>query len=407
MSRVRSQYEIERSALAHASAQHAALAARVERAKRNYRAQGLVASRDVPAVKSIVGMNSSQVRQEIDRLSAALHQSEQAASGELDGRCRSAYEDAFAAAKAQMSKGRPTAILGEQVIERTERRRERPATAPDRTLDDAITSAAETTDRIIGRLADRAPAASRDRVIDLASMVGEATSAAQIERIVMTLRGEVEKANQAATEAKARSDQVDRWHERLHHVQQPEARDLEERIRRLDPDSPWPGGLAEQIERELVDAEREDERRTALQATRAALATLGYGVSDDFSEEAFSQGSLVTIPSRTEHMVRVRERRGSLLMDVVRVVGEPAADSDLAAEQALCDSLEQLKAEASRNGVALVMTAEPASGDLDRVERQLPTSSRGSDVPRAADRGGAKRSRSRGGSAAKAKENRR
>lgn len=365
MSRIRSKYEIERDALVSAQARYIALEARLRREANVLAGQGLDLDRILPKSTSIAGLSSTAIRVKAERLERDLEAAQAEAAVHLDHRCQTAFDEAFAAAKARLSAERIGPRLGEQRLEPGD------SATPARSAPDfsaQIKSAQEDLTRVLARVHERAPATARTRVASLAALLGQATNQGEVERVVLAVRSAVQDANDQARELLVRQRQIDRWTERLHLIEGDAAVEQRERLQRLNRTLPWSHELHTAIEAEIVEAENDYDRARALDATKQALASMGYQIADDFTQETFaSSGSLAGIPDRAEHQLRIRERSGEILMDVVRVAGPLDLEEDREAEQTVCDSLPLLTDNARALGVTLQAQAWPASGEVEHI----------------------------------------
>jgi hypothetical protein len=119
-----------------------------------------------------------------------------------------------------------------------------------------------------------------------------------------------------------------------------------------------------------ASAIREQDRIFALDATRTVLEELGYELGEDFvTVVASSEGVLLPLAVSPEHGVRVRERSGELMFNVVRFdeSGGTNQAQDVTAAAAFCEGFAEIVEHVGSHGVELkrVVHFDPGSGHLE------------------------------------------
>jgi hypothetical protein len=222
---------------------------------------------------------------------------------------------------------------------------------------------------IVGRLPGETTADVFERCEQLVAAIGAAESTARGDVLLTALRTEVQGARERSETVARNRNELDRLYRMLDGLEGEEASSLRGYLRGCPLDDPLPGDLAPRVERVRDDAVRELDRHFALQVTREVLEEQGYALGEDFVTVVVSaDGAVLPLAASRRHGVRVRERAGQLLFNVVRF-DQTEADGaeDGEASTAFCKSFDAIAERAGENGLSLteVVHFEPGSGHVE------------------------------------------
>jgi len=179
-------------------------------------------------------------------------------------------------------------------------------------------------------------------------------------------------------------EQLDRLYPELEGLEGAEVASLRGLLRRLPLDVPLPSDLALRVEQARQDAIHEQNRRFALQITREVLEEQGFPLGKDFvTVIASADGVVLPLAASRRHGVRVRERAGQLLLNVVRFERPSVGGDDVESPSAFCESFETIVHRAGANGLSMtrVVHVEPGSGYVD-VRSEESSFERTDEVPK-------------------------
>lgn len=366
--------------LRRANAALTELASEARVAEATYGSLGIV----LPASRSAVGDEPEQVDAVASRLEADI--------AEVRARLDSAVVRARTEHVTRLAASVLTSIAPTTPIALLEPRAPKAKADANRRVDSAL--------RILeGLSADAAP----ERVEGCEKLVRSLASAhdpARREVLLAALRSEVQAERERADLVARNRATIDRLHALLDGLEGDEVERLRGMLRGLPLDATLPGDLDRRVDDVRTAAMRAQDRAFALHSTREALERQGYALGEDFATVvATDAGALLPLAGTRRHGVRVRERAGRLLFNVVRFDPEGRLDDreDLEAAEAFCASFTELTEETRRNGVELdVLTHLPAgSGHIELRREEHPVAA-GAELRRRAERPRS-RTRARGG----------
>lgn len=320
---------------------------------------------DVPAAPT-VPRTADAIERAATELRSAVRRADESLESALAAERRAAYEDAFREASLRAGEGGQiqTYRASEIIDVRSS------ATA-------GVTAAAGSTPahdlqvtlaRVLSRLPDRARPATNDEVARLVTMVAEASTPRQQERVLDRLRQVVQDEQDAQRRATENGKRVDALLARLDGAPGESAARLRGYLRAFDPTERLPLEIEAQVEdaaKELSDEERQD----VLGAVKAWFEAEGYDIDGPFGELG-DDGILVDHPVSADHAVLVRQRGASLLLNVVRFDDQlernPA--QDLEAEETVCTDLASLVERAAGLGINLRVEQHAADGNIQVMD---------------------------------------
>lgn len=154
-------------------------------------------------------------------------------------------------------------------------------------------------------------------------------------------------------------------------------------LRGLPVDKDLPADLRSRVVAARQEAVLAADREFALAAASAALSSEGYRLGEDFvTIVATPDGALVPLDTSPRHAVRIRERDGQLLFNVVRFDEQGNTDppSDGAAAESFCTSYDRVMSKLATMGVASKHELRYAAGSSHlEVRRQTSPFSRATD----------------------------
>lgn len=228
--------------------------------------------------------------------------------------------------------------------------------------------------RVIGRLPGDALPATVAMCERLVSDIG-AASLPRGEILLTALRTEVQAARDRGAMVSKNREAIERLYRELDGLESAEVSALRGYLRGIPLDTPLPPDLASLVERARDAAFREQDRQFALQVTRDVLEEQGYRLDEDFvTVVASADGAVLPLAASKGHGVRVRERAGQLLFNIVRFGKTSDESEDDAASAAFCESFETIVHQSSDNGLAMtrVVHIEPGSGRVEVRDEQSP-----------------------------------
>lgn len=229
--------------------------------------------------------------------------------------------------------------------------------------------------RIVGRLPGDASPESVERCEQLVGEVSSLGSEARRAVLLTALRTEVQSARDRSETVSMNRDEVARLYRQLDGLDGDEVSAVRGYLRGLPLDAPLPSGLAARVERVREDALRAQDRRFALQVTRDVLEEQGYALGEDFvTVVASADGAVLPLAASRRHGVRVRERAGQLLFNVVRFDKTEDGASDDDAATAFCQDFETIVHRADQSGLSMtrVVHFEPGSGHVEMRDDESP-----------------------------------
>jgi len=312
-----------------------------------------------PAIRS----SSSGDPDAIDALAQHV-ESEVAASR---GRAQDAIAEVRArhleeSASALLASLRPTEPLAEL---------KRPASA----TGEAVGSQIEDALRIVRRLPGDASSESVERCEQLVATLSEVGSDTRENVLLTALRTEVQSARNRSQITSTNRDELSCLYCQLDGLDGDEVRSVRGYLRGLPLDVQLPPGLGARVEKVRQEALREQDRQFALQVTREALEEQGYALGEDFvTVVASADGAVLPLAASRRHGVRVRERAGQLLFNVVRFDKTEDGCSDHDAATAFCHEFETIVHRADQSGLAMsrVVHFEPGSGHMELRNDESP-----------------------------------
>lgn len=194
-----------------------------------------------------------------------------------------------------------------------------------------------------------------ERCEQLAAAVGAASTGAQADTLLVALRSEAQVAAQRAQLVGANRDTVEELHAMLDGLDGERVELMRGHLRGLRLDAPMPADLVDRVVSARDQAARERDQRFALEVTREVLEGQGYALGEDFvTIVASREGALLPLSGSGRHGVRVRERSGQLLFNVVRFDPEDLhAHEDTAATTAFCETFDEIVGRAESRGLAM------------------------------------------------------
>lgn len=236
-----------------------------------------------------------------------------------------------------------------------------------RQIDDAL--------RVIARLPGDVPtdivAACERLVADISS----AESSTRGDVLVTALRAEVQAARDRSEMVSGNREAIERLYRELDGLEGADVSTLRGDLRGLPLDTPLPEDLAARVARVREAAVREQDRRFALQVTRDVLEEQGYALGEDFvTVVATSDGAVLPLAASRGHGVRVRERAGQLLFNIVRFDKTSDESEDDAVATAFCDSFQTIVHRSGESGLSMtrVVHLEPGSGRVEVRDEPSP-----------------------------------
>ncbi len=229
--------------------------------------------------------------------------------------------------------------------------------------------------RIVRRLPGDATPESVERCEQLVADVGSVGSEARGAVLLTALRAEVQTARDRSETVSTNRDELARLYRQLDGLDGDEVSAVRGHLRGLPLDAPLPAGLAARVESIRQAALRDQDRRFALQVTREVLEEQGYALGEDFvTVVASADGAVLPLAASRRHGVRVRERAGQLLFNVVRFDKTDDGSSDDEAATAFCQDFETIVHRADQNGLSMtrVVHFEPGSGHMEVREDESP-----------------------------------
>jgi hypothetical protein len=229
--------------------------------------------------------------------------------------------------------------------------------------------------RIVRRLPGDATPESVERCEQLVADVGSVGSEARGAVLLTALRAEVQAARDRSETVSTNRDELARLYRELDGLDGEEVSAVRGHLRGLPLDAPLPAGLAARVEGVRQEALHEQDRRFALQVTREVLEEQGYALGEDFvTVVASADGAVLPLAASRRHGVRVRERAGQLLFNVVRFDKTDDGSSDDEAATAFCQDFETIVHRADQNGLSMmrVVHFEPGSGHMEVREGESP-----------------------------------
>jgi hypothetical protein len=229
--------------------------------------------------------------------------------------------------------------------------------------------------RIVRRLPGDASSQSVERCEQLVAEVGLIGREGSCAVLLTALRVEVQAARDRSETVSMNRDELARLYRQLDGLDGEEVRSVRGYLRGLPLDAPLPSGLVAKVEGVRQEALREQDRRFALQVTREVLEELGYALGEDFvTVVASGDGAVLPLSASRRHGVRVRERAGQLLFNVVRFDKTDDGSSDDDASTAFCQDFETIVHRAEQNGLSMtrVVHFEPGSGHMEVRDDESP-----------------------------------
>ena len=257
---------------------------------------------------------------------------------------------------------RPTEALAELTVHKSS-----PAPPTAQQLQDAL--------RVGGRLPGETAADVVERCERLVADIGSAESGVRGDVLLTALRAEVQGATDRSETVSRNREELDRLYRQLDGLEGEEVTALRGFLRGLPLDVPLPDDVASRVERAREAAIREQDRRFALQVTREVLEEQGYSLGEDFlTVVASADGAVLPLAASRRHGVRVRERAGQLLFNVVRFDMTSDGPDDTEASSAFCKSFETIVHRAGENGLSMtrVVHFEPGSGRVEVRDEESP-----------------------------------
>ena len=239
----------------------------------------------------------------------------------------------------------------------------------------AVGSNLEDALRIVRRLPGDASPESVERCEQLVAQVSSLGSEARGDVLLTALRTEVQSARDRSETVSMNRDQVAHLYRQLDGLDGDEVSAARGYLRGLPLDAPLPSGLVARVERVREDALRAQDRRFALQVTRDVLEEQGYALGEDFvTVVASAAGAVLPLAASRRHGVRVRERAGQLLFNVVRFDKTEDGSSDDDAATAFCQDFETIVHRADQSGLSMtrVVHFEPGSGHVEMRDDESP-----------------------------------
>lgn len=229
--------------------------------------------------------------------------------------------------------------------------------------------------RIVRRLPGDALPESVQRCEQLVADVGSVGSEAKGAVLLTALRAEVQSARDRSETVSMNRDELARLYRQLDGLEGDEVSEVRGYLRGLPLDAPLPAGIVARVENARAEALREQDRRFALQVTREVLVEQGYALGEDFvTVVASADGAVLPLAASRRHGVRVRERAGQLLFNVVRFDKTDDGSSDDDAATAFCQDFETIVHRADENGLSMtrVVHFEPGSGRMEVRDDESP-----------------------------------
>lgn len=231
--------------------------------------------------------------------------------------------------------------------------------------------------RIVRRLPGDAPSSTVERCERLVTEVGSDGPEARRSVLLTALRNEVQAARDQSETVAMNRDELDRLYGQLDGLDGDEASSMRGYLRGLPLASPLPSDLVTRVDRVRLETLREQDRQFALHVTREVLEEQGYALGEDFvTVVASADGAVLPLAASRRHGVRVRERAGQLLFNVVRFDKTEGGSSDDDAATAFCHDFETIVHRADGHGLSMtrVVHFEPGSGRIEGRDDESPFS---------------------------------
>lgn len=319
---------------------------------------------DLPETPT-VPRTAEAIEQAANDLRAAVRRADESLESALAAERRAAYEDAFRDATRRA--GEASQIKSYRANESIDERPSTNAGVPE-VANAPADELQKTLDRVLSRLPDRARSSTNDEVARLVTMVAEASTPRQQERVIDRLRQVVQDEQDAQRRAAENAERVDALLARLDGAPGASAARLRGYLRAFDPTERLPVDIGAQVEdavKELSDEERQD----VLKAVKAWFESEGYDIDGPLAELG-DEGILVDHPVSTDHAVLVRQRGALLLLNVVRFDDQLERDpaQDLEAEETVCTDLASLVEHAAGLGINLRVEQHAADGNIQVMD---------------------------------------
>jgi hypothetical protein len=218
--------------------------------------------------------------------------------------------------------------------------------------------------RVIRRLPGDATEKAVERCEQLMAEIGAAESRARSEVLVAALRAEVQ-STQTRSELVSKNRKVlSSLFERLDGLPGEDAGFMRGHLAGLALDSHLSLDLVETVEKVREEAERERDRSFALKVTREVLQQQGYSLGDDFvTVVASKDGVVLPLSASRRHGVRLRERAGQLLFNVVRFDRTEGGLTDPLAAEEFCASFDEIVRQSNERGLSMTRLTHFKPGD--------------------------------------------
>lgn len=220
------------------------------------------------------------------------------------------------------------------------------------------------------RLVDSLPADTTEEALvaceELVDGCRNATTTSAAAVALESLRLRVDAERERSESRRATAQAIEELEAMLDDVEdESETAALRERLAAIDLDAGLPASLADEVEQFVRAAAMRRDDAFVLEQARAALEAIGYEVGEDFTTATTAGGAVLGLPGRDRHGVRVRQRSGQLLFNVVRFdpSGGHDAHDDTSAEDSFCDDFARFRTTLEDSGVEIEMTIAQAAGE--------------------------------------------
>lgn len=216
-----------------------------------------------------------------------------------------------------------------------------------------------------------------ERCERMVSEVISSDSEARSDIVLASLRSEVQHARDVDAFVERNRVLIDVLYGQLDGLVGDPAAAMRGQLRGTPLDAPISAELTDQVASVRAAAVRKADQDFALTVTRDALGEQGYALGDDFvTLVATSEGALVPLDGSTQHGIRVRERAGQLLFNVVRFdeSGETDPPRDGAAAVAFCEDFRDVVSYVTSRGLGLedLQHFDAGSGHLEVRKQRSP-----------------------------------
>ena len=262
---------------------------------------------------------------------------------------------------------RPSEPLEELKMRAAETSNSQPQATPNHAAEKAIS------------LVERLPGDSAPQLVaecsELATSILEADAPSRQEVLLTRLRGVIQRDIERAKLTQKNRQVIDGLYRELDGLPGRGVAELRGELQALQLGKALPANLGVRVEQARDAANKQLDREFALEATKQALIAQGYELGEDFVTVAASEdGAYLPLAASRQHGVRVRERSGQLIMNVVRHRDRHGVVSDEDAAAAFCESHFNVTADLEKQGLSMtkIQHYDAGSGKIEVVEGKAP-----------------------------------